>query len=66
VLFQKSEDAGGEQRRTGEKFIAEIHVGHGTPCERKGRDEYESGYEENKIHDNESAPPGNAQKIIKQ
>jgi hypothetical protein len=58
VLFQKSEDARGEQWRTRKKFIAEIHVGHGTPCERKRRDKHESNYEKNKIHDNEFTPPG--------
>jgi hypothetical protein len=58
VLFQKSENAGGEQRRTREKFIAEIHVGHGTPRERKRRDEHESDYEKNKVHDDKFTPPG--------
>jgi hypothetical protein len=60
VLFQKSEDACGNQRGTREKFVAEIHVGHGTPRESKRRDEHESYYEKNKIHDNESTPPGAA------
>ena len=50
VFPQKREDPGGDQRRIGEEFIAEVHMGQRTPCEGKGRDQYESGCKEDKEH----------------
>src|SRR3990172_214666 len=40
VFFDKTENAGGNQRAVGKDLIAQVHVGHGTPCKGNGRSKY--------------------------